>query len=458
MYYLAYSKDTKIREEATAGGVVKSILCDLLSRNKVDYVLITRMNGRIAETIITANIEDIISPATNSIYQPTNPLSLLSSLDSTKKYAAVLLPCHIHTLRRLQGYGIGNEIVFTISLFCNHTPNIEWTEANFKDNSVQYRGGKGLKNYTKHFPVSGYMPETCKKCYVDRSGIDADISAGDAWAFGNNDLQEGKTYIRINTEIGKQYQRESENIIWEEVEDRIDKYRLAPRSNPSVIPINYWKMQELCINYGDYIAELIVKEFGYRPEYCDRAKHDYYLFSVGSHPYRQAKEHPDYPSKMKLWGCGCDHDRIDKSFLRNSEVYALRGDMSCIMYGYDVPKGDPGYLLPILFPIKRTPEDYTLFIPHWSQRHIIPPDNAQFVDIFVAKGEAWWKFLRRIVNARMVYTSSLHVAITCEAYGVPYEVYGQISYKWLDIDRRYDPHSLISTFPETILNWRTLNI
>jgi len=113
--YLANSKDTSIRKNSSSGGAVKSILLDLIDQNRVDDVIITQMVNGDVKTIITNNKDEICNN-TNSIYQPTNPLTALPTLDANKKYCIVCLPCHTSTLRRLQSYGIGLQITFVISL------------------------------------------------------------------------------------------------------------------------------------------------------------------------------------------------------------------------------------------------------------------------------------------------------------------------------------------------------
>ena len=438
--YLAYSKYPDIRRSASSGGAVKSILLDLMESKRVDYVIITRMNGRSPETIITDKKEEILNN-TNSIYQPTNPLSALNRLSKGKKYALVGLPCHIHNLKRLQGYGIAKEIIFTIALFCNHTPSKEWSDT-ITGESLSYRGeGSPFVNSLHNWPGEKYMPETCRNCYLSRISDEADICAGDPWYYKNNDIGEGKTLVKTNNTDFK-------SVVFEEVEDKTDKYPLKPRAKQIEIPVYWWTLERDIVNFGDYITPLIVREFGYKPVNFDPAKHKEQLYIIGSHPYQQKV-------KMKIWGAGCDSANPPLDFLKRSDVYALRGLHSSEKYGkYNIPLSDPGFLLPYLFPIKREPEDYTLFIPHHKQFNNPAPEGMEKVNIMVHR-DKWFDLLRKIINAKKVYSSSLHAQIICKAYGVPFEIIGKTSIKFKDLEVEHNPLELLKVFPYPILNWRT---
>ena len=444
--FLTHSILPNIRNLSSSGGAVKTMLFDILSKKKIDYAIITRINNNKIETVITNNTKDILSQKTNSIYSPTNPLQVLDKLKTDKKYAIVLLPCHAHTLKRLQSYGIAKEIIFTISLLCNHTPDQYHTNLNFMGKDILYRCSGGIPNTVCSFPNKGFMPITCQQCYLDRSGKDADVSAGDPWHYKKHNLGNGKTVIRLNTKRAEEYKKYFTDIVWDEVEDKIDKYKLEPRHKQHTIPINYWKCNESVINYGDYIPELILKEFGYNPVPFNHKVHVSSMYMIGSHPYRQT-------GNMCVWGAGCDEAKPKLDFLKRSSVFALRGKESARIYNVDVPVCDPAFLLPLLFPIKRKESGDKIFIPHFKQRSLTPPKGSKLIDIFVAK-DKWWELFMQIVNASYVYTSSLHVAVTCQAYNVPYEVYGKISYKWKDIEERYNPIDILKAFPLPILNWR----
>jgi len=204
--FLAHSSNDVIRFQASSGGFIKSFLVYLLESLTIDFAIITRTGGPnnplIPETIITNSKEDILSTRTNSVYAVNNPFPTLKELAYDKKYAFVGLPCHVRNLRALQKKGKYRNIVVVIGLFCNHTPNIEFTEGilqklNVKEHDpwqIEYRGSGWpggftayLKNGQKKFiALQAYWdndlnngPELCKYC--SEIAKDADIYVADPW-------------------------------------------------------------------------------------------------------------------------------------------------------------------------------------------------------------------------------------------------------------------------------------
>lgn len=451
--YLSNSNIKTLRSDASSGGAVKSILIDLIDQGKVDQAIFTQMTDDGPKTIVSSVRAEILRN-TNSIYHPTNPISVLSKLDPDKQYVFVGLPCHISTLRRLQSYGIATQIVFAISLFCNHTPNEKWTDEIKKktgENLVTYRkSGSPFKNSVHGFSTK-HMPETCKLCTHDRISKISDVSVGDPWYYKDHDIGNGKSVLVSNTDVSKEYLKETKLLELVEVEDRLDKYNLSPRNRKKQIPVYWWTHDTPKINFGDFITPLLVKEFGYEPISFEEKKHKRALYIIGSHPFQRK-----FP--MKIWGAGCDSLGPNLSFLKQCQVFSLRGKWSSFKYKInDVSLGDPAFLLPLLFPIIKQTGDYTLYIPHNQQRNVEGPKGSIFLDIIDDRSK-WFETLRTIVNSSHVHTSSLHAIIICKAYGVPYTVNGKTSCKFKDLEEDYDPRDMLKTFPFPILDWRTLNL
>lgn len=208
-YYLSYSLNKNIRYKASSGGFCKEFVRFLIETKIVDKAIITVLGDDVKsivpETIITNNINKIMSTKSNTIYDKTNPLVVLKSLKSNEKYVFVGLPCHILPVKK---YCKKRNIkIFTISLFCNHTPNtaryyeLILDKVGLTKNDLhhfEYRGSgwpgfvtiitndnKEIKlkhsdcwaNYKK----AGFnMPLKCKKCEKFVS-MNADICVGDAW-------------------------------------------------------------------------------------------------------------------------------------------------------------------------------------------------------------------------------------------------------------------------------------
>jgi len=207
--FFAHSSSDVIRSQASSGGFVKSFLVYLLEFRAIDFAIITRTGGQdhplVPETIITDSKDDILSSRSNSVYAVNNPFPALKELAYDKKYALVGLPCHVRNLRALQKKGKYRNIVIVIGLFCNHTPNIEFTKEilqklNVEERDVQqieYRGNGWPGGFTaylkdgqkKFIALQDYWsndlnngPEMCKYC--SEIAKDADIYVGDPWSLG----------------------------------------------------------------------------------------------------------------------------------------------------------------------------------------------------------------------------------------------------------------------------------
>ena len=128
--YLSYSLNDVIRTNSSSGGCCKEITRFCLENNIADKAITTKLNGLRPETLITNDLNIIMSPNTNSIYQETNPLSVLSDMSKHERYVFVGLPCHI---KAVKNYCAKNDInIITISLFCNCTP------VGFEDNVLKH--------------------------------------------------------------------------------------------------------------------------------------------------------------------------------------------------------------------------------------------------------------------------------------------------------------------------------
>jgi coenzyme F420 hydrogenase subunit beta len=208
--YLSWASINNLRYNASSGGFIKSFLWCLLHTKAVDYVIITRTGDDKSplkpEVIITNSVADITSSRTNSVYAPSNVLSVLDQIDNSKRYAIVALPCQVKKLRSLQSEGKYGNISIVISLFCNHMPKIEFTHGilsklNVEPDNVsriEYRGSGWPGKFTAQLKsggsksISGYWDnnldnglDMCRSCH--ELGKDADIIVGDPWNLGFED-------------------------------------------------------------------------------------------------------------------------------------------------------------------------------------------------------------------------------------------------------------------------------
>ena len=102
--YIASSNSNLVRQKASSGGLIRSLLIELIKSKKVDYVcILDEKENKILkfDLLISKNIEEILN-VSQSIYQTTPLLHKLKNLKKNKKYAFVGLPEHIASLRILK--------------------------------------------------------------------------------------------------------------------------------------------------------------------------------------------------------------------------------------------------------------------------------------------------------------------------------------------------------------------
>jgi len=205
--WVAHSMDSKVRSNASSGGVVTSLLVYLLDAGKIDGAIVVGIHPQRAwdYDVKIARTREEIYEASQSKYKqiPLNTiLKKINQLDG--KYAIVGLPCHIHGIRKLQIARSKDacKIHYCIGLYCGFNMHYQATEdlinklgVKKKDIiSLQYRGGvhpggfllktqnseKLLdKSYYNVYNLL-YVPSRCLLC-MDLTNELADISVGDIW-------------------------------------------------------------------------------------------------------------------------------------------------------------------------------------------------------------------------------------------------------------------------------------
>lgn len=205
--FLSFSLNKDIRHLASTGGFCKEFIRYMIEKEYVDKAIITVLGDNdkalIPKTIITEDISAILSVKSNTIYDRTNPFSIIDKLDNNKRYILVGLPCHIPVFKKISKER--NISIFALSLLCNHTPKKYFEtalqEANIKKEDVchfEYRGhgwpgyvciktksGKNIKIshkeiWKKYMRENFDMMPRCRYCHNVLS-YEADICVGDAW-------------------------------------------------------------------------------------------------------------------------------------------------------------------------------------------------------------------------------------------------------------------------------------
>lgn len=232
--FVGYASDPQIRNGGAGGGVITSLLWDMLKHHDVDGVIVTRMNPErpwIGEPFIARTYEQLLSSQgsrygiipLNSIFQDIRKLP--------GRYAYAALPCHVH------GYRLASQLVedlkgkihAVVGLFCGGglepfiVPELlqmkgvqsrdlkdfqfrggEWPgkiRAILKDGKVINMHYSNYKDGAYNYFIGVYMPARCQTC-LDGSGEFSDLAVSDAWTRDEHGEYKFKAHSRILVRTG----------------------------------------------------------------------------------------------------------------------------------------------------------------------------------------------------------------------------------------------------------------
>ena len=215
--YISSSNRKLIREKASSGGLVRTLLIELIKSKKVDYVCVLDKKKKTIlnfDVLITKNLNKITN-LSQSIYQTTPLLHKLKFLKKNKSYVFVGLPEHVASLRvlKIKYPKEFAHIKYLISIYSgtNMYPGaIEFYLKGNGINSLQeiskidWRHGEwpgklrivtknkkilSLKKFYYNYLIPFFISKNCL-ITPDFTGELSDISIGDAW----NPTLENKGY------------------------------------------------------------------------------------------------------------------------------------------------------------------------------------------------------------------------------------------------------------------------
>lgn len=187
-------------------------------------------------------------------------------------------------------------------------------------------------------------------------------------------------------------------------------------------PCVYYWIPKNFINFGDYLSlKLFERITGNRVEVCPSTAHSKRkLLGIGS-IIAQARDNDI------IWGSGVNGKSLDRELYRftNLDARAVRGpltrDFLIKNFNINCPEvyGDPALLIPYFFPEfkkSKNPKYEYIIIPHYSEERLFSKDKYKNI---VSTKEPWNKIIKKIVNSKLVISSSLHGVIVAEAFGIP---------------------------------------
>ncbi len=207
--YIGSSNSDLLRNKASSGGIIRSVLMELIKRKEVDYacILDEKKNKILDFDILVTNKLKKILNASQSIYQTTPLLHKLNKLNKKKRYVFVGLPEHIASIRSLKiKYPKDFEhIKYLISLYSgtNMYPGAisfylrgNGIKNNKDIKKINWRYGEwpgklriilknkkilSLKKFYYNYLIPFFISKSCL-ITPDFTGELSDISIGDAWS------------------------------------------------------------------------------------------------------------------------------------------------------------------------------------------------------------------------------------------------------------------------------------
>jgi coenzyme F420-reducing hydrogenase beta subunit/polysaccharide pyruvyl transferase WcaK-like protein len=278
--YTAHSKNLSIRQKSSSGGLVTTLVTELIKNKEFDVAFVLdfdNFNGKPARLKATNDNNEIIKSA-KSKYIPASVHDVIKTLQKEpgKKYVIVGTPCQIYGIKKFINKFENSEVTLLfLGLFCAKTMNfnvIQYFEDKFRKQNeklvkIEYRTKDkgGWPGHTKLVFDSGrklivdrsvrlglkkfFQLNRCLFC-LDKMNRFADISFGDCYIEGKGSFH-GKSSVIVRTVEGKQiFQRYSKLFTVE----RENWKKIAESQNPADIREN--------LSY----AKLFIKKHGLSPE------------------------------------------------------------------------------------------------------------------------------------------------------------------------------------------------
>lgn len=225
---------------------------------------------------------------------------------------------------------------------------------------------------------------------------------------------------------------------------------------------HFWRDKLPTWNLGEALIPLILNHLGYegitkrRPD-CST------LLMIGSELRESFVRGLGSPAVV--WGYGWSHGAAPPQV----DVRAVRGPVThkVLNLPNDLPMGDPGFLISKANPVNRRPTPgRVLYAPHWNNRKLARPEPGESifnVELEAASMTAIREKLATLNSAEFVLTSSLHVAICCISYRIPFGLVRRGEEKidkpakWRDVFRWLNAtHEFVETEAEARDWWNTV--
>jgi len=284
--YIAHASNDKIRWRGASGGVITTLILNMLKAELIDGALVSRMKKpSVVDTHIARNVNEVLE-SQGSIYFPTYAARKIRNIRANEgSYAVTGLPCHIAAFKRSEKLfpNLAKKIFVYLGLFCYHVNEFWYLDYFIKKTakmkpeevlevsprrngwpgSIQIRSAREEKRIPFFSFWSSLQllyltsPIGCLFC-SDHTNLSSDLSFGDAWlpAIMKTDSV-GSSLVIARTKKGLSLLREAEDggsIILREItiKDLLESQR----------SIFYKK------NFVSAARALIQKQMNFSPKKC----------------------------------------------------------------------------------------------------------------------------------------------------------------------------------------------
>lgn len=189
-------------------------------------------------------------------------------------------------------------------------------------------------------------------------------------------------------------------------------------------------------NFGDYLSKIIVGKIAKNYGFSKMKESSNKILAVGSILHFARTDDI-------IWGSGINGKiALDKLKFTNLDIKALRGPLTQEVLkkmNIHTPDifGDPALLMPTLFPnLKYTPiKNKITIIPNLNEYEECLKITPKTYNL-ISPLRHWTFVFKEILSSEIVYTSSLHGLIICEAFKVPVALFkpfgGETMFKYED--------------------------
>jgi len=285
--YTASSKDSKIRKKSTSGGLITTLVRELIDKNEYDGAFIldfTKFNNTPARLKKTNNIKIIVKSA-KSKYIPVSVFDVINELKkkNDQKYIIIGTSCQLFGIKKyINKYELAEKKHLFLGLFCSSTLNFNFLRfieehyskrnENIEDFCFRTKEKFGWPGHMKVVFDSGrtsfldrsirinltkiFKLNRCLFCF-DKLNRYADISFGDCYIKNKSDTK-GNSSVIVRTGKGMEI-FEKFSYLFDFATEEIE---------------NIWQSQNIQAEKQDLLhAKLLIKEKSLYPDY----KKDYQI-------------------------------------------------------------------------------------------------------------------------------------------------------------------------------------